>query len=1018
MHNIFYKEVKSRKVKHGYVEIYMDNLKLYLDDIKIIDKLSLFFLKMVNCILKYPFTENKLDEIVDESKIELHDKLTIDMNNFETIVNSLDPITGEIFNQLYLNINCLSMGKQNGPGYDRLQLSLYYFTFGFNISKNNDYPMIILPIAELSIENGAVYRVNVPSNCLNRIKRFDKTYSNPLKRIKSLTALDNFVINTQSFTLFLNFAYLNTFSKIFENLWKRSDFMKTYFVPKESLSPEKEIKNDKISVQSNKISKTSLIFSPSKGKTSGMNTDMNYSLCLSNGEDEKLSKISKLMVSVFDFKIIYLINYKSDFDNVFSFHKNIKEQGYFGYVIRLFSAAIRYDVSSIKDVPQNLQQKAIIDELKVNLNLLSISSLNEENLNDDKFFKYDNEIALGSFTNLKIPKNFCDFMETPNRRCSLINDVFFSQFEIISNETLRGFTFSNEKATNYKDLAFESQNILLKIFDIGLKRESLNVQNLEEIYTKLNGMKITWNKMNMDMINILVFQDVLNIVDKILIKIGTQDKRTTTNIFDLGKFNFIFETNDMQICIENEIKQAKVLLTTKSKCTLKLAKLCVNEFNKSFKLEILIKDMMMYIPPSLPNKKAIYWIGKEEESEYYLNSTLFNQMVCIPNITFTIKEEIYSTNNQIEIYSFIDIGVDRLVGDFAPSYFDNFTNIIEVFILSRGSSLAEEKISLDSRDDDLKKYRLEELKTKIKENMIPPSSKKIKIKQISFSIKDVVMTLLKENKEVIKLLMRKFEGDHLIYSDKSSESNINVINLKILDLLKVKGDVILSQVNEGNKYGSFENKIEMIRFRKKDSYVSIGTESKWYVVDYLEIAVQPMFINVTKYHCDFILAFFFHTTTMNESAMSEEEYKKMLIMNKEKNDVGISSISSEKKSEKSELGDINEDKKKSNDVDYPVFFKHVRINETKLNVSFFFSEGSPWNLKEAKVKFTEFEKKEKFYSNNTLIYRLIHHLKMMGIKNVGNVLASMLFDRNEHTQKKKEDEESHKKLLFGNLYSK
>ena len=117
MHNIFYKEVKSRKVKHGYVEIYMDNLKLYLDDIKIIDKLSLFFLKMVNCILKYPFTENKLDEIVDESKIELHDKLTIDMNNFETIVNSLDPITGEIFNQLYLNINCLSMGKQNGPGY-------------------------------------------------------------------------------------------------------------------------------------------------------------------------------------------------------------------------------------------------------------------------------------------------------------------------------------------------------------------------------------------------------------------------------------------------------------------------------------------------------------------------------------------------------------------------------------------------------------------------------------------------------------------------------------------------------------------------------------------------------------------------------------------------------------------------------------------------------------------------------------------------------------------------------------
>ena len=209
----------------------------------------------------------------------------------------------------------------------------------------------------------------------------------------------------------------------------------------------------------------------------------------------------------------------------------------------------------------------------------------------------------------------------------------------------------------------------------------------------------------------------------------------------------------------------------------------------------------------------------------------------------------------------------------------------------------------------------------------------------------------------------------------------------------------------------------MIRFRKKDSYVSIGTESKWYVMDYLEIALQPVSINVTKYHCDFILAFFFNTTTNNETSLSEEEYKKMLINSKTE-----SSIVEDKKSDSI----ISDNKKKTDtankqnevSVDYPIYFKHVRINECKLNVSFFFSDGSPWNLKEAKVKFTEFEKKEKFYSSNTLIYRLIHHLKMMGIKNVGNVLASMLFDRNEHTQKKKEDEESHKKLLFGSLYSK
>lgn len=1008
MHSIFYKEVKSRKIKHGYVEIYMDNLKLYLDDIKIIDKLSLFFIKMINCVLKYPFTENKLDEIVDESKIELHDKLTVNMNNFETVVNSLDPITGEIFNKLYLNVSCLSMGKQNGPGYDRLELSIYYFTFGFNFSKNNDYPMIILPIAELSIEDGSVFRVNVPCNCINKVKQFDKIYKNPLQRLKSLTPLDNFVINTQSLTLFLNFAYLNTFYKIFENLWKRSDFMKTYFV---SSSPQSSKQQPSMSQSLTRSNNRNI-----KNISSIINTDINYSMCISN-EEEKLSKITKLMVTVFDLKIIYLINYKSDFDSVFTFHKNIKEQGYFGYIIRLFSSAIRYDVSSIKE--ENINQifsskakQALIDELKVNLNLLTITSLNEENLNDEKFFKQDNEINQNNFINLKIPKNFSDFMELPQRQYLLINDVFFSQFELSSEAT---------SIVNYIDLPFECQSTLIKIFDIELTRESLNVQNFEEIYTKINGLKIAWNKMNMDTINILVFQDILNIVDKILIKIKIPKKEnevaqsSNKNIFDLGRFNFIFESSDLQICIENEIKKAKVLLTTKSKCVLKLSKLCLNENSKNFKLEILIKDMMLYIPPSLSDDKSIYWIGKESESKFYLDAKLFSQMVCIPNISFGIKEEIYHEDNDNKILSYIDITVDKLVGDFAPSYFENFMNIIEVFIFSRGSSLAEEKISLDSRDEDLKKYKLEDLKMKIKEHLLPPS--KIKCKQISFSIKDIIMTLLKENKEVIKLLMRRFEGDHIINNDKSSETTINISNLKILDLLKIKNEVILSQVND-NRYGNFENKIEMIRFRKKDSYVSIGTESKWYVMDYLEIALQPVSINVTKYHCDFILAFFFNTTTNNETSLSEEEYKKMLINSKSESSIAEDKKSDSIMSDNKKKTDTATNKQNEVSVDYPIYFKHVRINESKLNVSFFFSDGSPWNLKEAKVKFTEFEKKEKFYSSNTLIYRLIHHLKMMGIKNVGNVLASMLFDRNEHTQKKKEDEESHKKLLFGSLYSK
>ena len=54
--------------------------------------------------------------------------------------------------------------------------------------------------------------------------------------------------------------------------------------------------------------------------------------------------------------------------------------------------------------------------------------------------------------------------------------------------------------------------------------------------------------------------------------------------------------------------------------------------------------------------------------------------------------------------------------------------------------------------------------------------------------------------------MRRFEGDHIINSDKSSETTINITNLKILDLLKIKNEVISIKVSahsETNDLGRF-----------------------------------------------------------------------------------------------------------------------------------------------------------------------------------------------------------------------
>ena len=42
--------------------------------------------------------------------------------------------------------------------------------------------------------------------------------------------LDNFILNTQSLTIFINYHYLKIFTKIFENLWNKSEFIQKYFM--------------------------------------------------------------------------------------------------------------------------------------------------------------------------------------------------------------------------------------------------------------------------------------------------------------------------------------------------------------------------------------------------------------------------------------------------------------------------------------------------------------------------------------------------------------------------------------------------------------------------------------------------------------------------------------------------------------------------------------------------------------------------------------------------------------------
>ena len=1021
IYSIFYKKIQSRTTKYENINIYLKNTKIFLNDIKIIDKISLLTYDLLKKIDKISFKENEINIFGNEETIQKYEKLKLNIHNIQAIINCLDPKTEELYNKIYLNINCFGLNYENENDLNKIQLSIYYLSFGFNFSKNNDYPLLILPIAEINI-NDDIIKINIPNNCIRKLKNIDKSII--VNNYVGNNKLDMFILNTQSFTIFINFPYLETLMKIIENFYHRCELIQKCIIDY-NINNQKDINKHESLFSNNtnlNLFDDNIIFNTESNKTIKSLNNKNINLntqeiiktkILNENNQESNVKKQKIIIAIFDFKLIYLINYKETYDSTFAFHKEIKERGYFGYIVRLYSTSIKYIINKINENHQ-------FEELNAIINLFTISCLNENNLIDEKFFKYDKDINNEKFMNLKTLKTFSEFMEIPEEnqlKYLLINNIFNN----LKEEQIFEYFYNDYSLfeDNFEELKFDFNNTLFKIYNINLKRDSSQEDNSEELNIFLNDMKITWNKLNMDMVNILVFEDILNIIDNILLKIYPTEEekeekdKISEKTFDLGRFNFIFEINDFQVCIENELTFSKVLLATRSKCTFGIKKLCMNEKSKNFKMELIIKDLLLFIPP-FNNQHIIYFIGDSNYNKYYLDITSFNQMVNIPNITLAIKEQInkvnntMNENNNIDILTNINIIIDKLSGDFSKEYFESFMNIIKVFIFNRGDTYAEEKISIDSRNEDLIKFKIKEIKDRLIESMKIKVTK-IKIKQISFSLDEVIMTLIKEKKDNIKLEMRKFEGDHIIYSDSSSETLINVFTLNIFDLLNSKNKIILCSLNSKNKFlnsrqsnNSVENRIEMLRFRSKDSNISIGTASKWYVLDYLEIGVQPLYINISKYQCDFILEFFFNTNS-NDAEINEDDLKRKVIENEKLNN--------------------NNNNNSNEEIEYPIYFKQVKVNETKLNISYFFNEGSKWNLKEAKIKFSEFEKKNKFYPYNTLIYRFIHHLKIIGIQNVGNVLASFLFTFDDTKQekskekKKEEDDENYKKLLFGNLNS-
>ena len=584
-------------------------------------------------------------------------------------------------------------------------------------------------------------------------------------------------------------------------------------------------------------------------------------------------------------------------------------------------------------------------------------------------------------------------------------------------------------------------------------------------------MKVTFNKINMDMVGILVYEEIIPISNAILSILSNEDETPNKNInniienensknisyysinvtnvkknFEESEYTMNFVIHNFQICIENEITKSRLLISTQEDIIFKINKVCFNEKEKNFLMELIIKDFIFFIPPSihLNSPNIINWIRISENNNLYLPQEQFNQIAKIPNVFFEVKEIIknnkefeninqieeimYNDKNDVVTNSTIFIKIDKLKGEFRKEDFNCFMNIIKVFLFNRGDSYAKEKLAMDSKRMDLKKYKLNDIKLKIKESENNKSNKiQKKVKEIKFKLEEISMTLLNDKeKDFLILLMKKLTGEQMVYDDLGSELITNIENLKILDLQNPRNEIILSQqnnistknqkiiINNNNEAKPFYvNKIEMLRFRLKDNYISIGTDSKWYTIQYLELGILPLYLNITKNQCDFILKFFFNTDSTKN--MSGEEYKKII----------EEQLSDDENKKEQKIVNKNDNDNDINKPEEPFYFNNVKINDMKLNISFYYGDGSPFNFKKAEIKLKEFEKRDKFYSLSILISRFISHLKYMAIANLANIISSFFFTReernetNESTDEKKlKEENKNKELLFGKLYNK
>ena len=501
------------------VIIKLDNYESTFIDTIVFDKTLTFIAKSIKTIREIPVKNCQTTVLSDKIPIHFSKIMFISFTGILISINNVDPKSSEIYNTLDIKakeINYLSEKEVEilDKTKDNLLISLHYFLFGFSPKQKSGFPLFSLPLCELnddSIKN--ILKINIPTDIPpDASSRYNAVFTEIYNE-----ELNDLVIKTKSLTLFLNYQYVTTFYKIIQIFLEKITQLNKGNKKNEKKDKENE-PNRLLTRRYTKLNTTKSLSRKVSPFIKRSQKNLKYTNSI-NITKEKKKKLIKLVL--FDLKIIYLLEYKEGYKSIFSFHKFVEEHKYFGYIFRFYSFNLTFNNNNL--------EKDVQREMKAKLQFLTVSFLDTENLSDEPFFKRDSELKSISF-NLKNIENFNNFLGlNKENKSKLLNnklDDFMIKYGYkekraitLKDSIINDIFFEKE----YVDLTFDFRHTFIKIpeFNLTNQKDQILQENIKLILT---NCKLLWNKFNKDVFFLIIFKDLLLIIDKIILKNKDKDK--------------------------------------------------------------------------------------------------------------------------------------------------------------------------------------------------------------------------------------------------------------------------------------------------------------------------------------------------------------------------------------------------------------------------------------------------------------------------------------------------------------